>query len=58
MYEGEVSVEEIDLAPLLTCARGLGIKGLCEVDSKSDNKVKFISMFTMYDCFFVVSVFW
>ena len=39
MYEGEVSVEEIDLAPLLTCARGLGIKGLCEVDSKSDNKV-------------------
>ena len=39
MYEGEVSVEEGDLAPFLTSARGLGIKGLCEVDNKADNKV-------------------
>jgi len=36
MYEGEVSVEEADLAPLLTSARGLGIKGLCEVDKNED----------------------
>lgn len=36
MYEGEVSVEEADLAPLLTSARGLGIKGLCEVDKKEE----------------------
>jgi hypothetical protein len=42
MYEGEVSVEEADLAPLLTSARGLGIKGLCEVDNKPDNKVNIL----------------
>jgi len=36
MYQGEVSVEDNQLVHLIASAKGLGIKGLCDVDNKED----------------------
>ena len=35
MYSGEVSIQENDLVNLLHSAKGLGVKGLCDVDNVS-----------------------